>query len=99
MLVEEISAANAGGRSSRDGDRFEPSKADRDVESASPSLKSPTLDDSHAASMSDSERDQWNRHQRSQQAGVTKMEALYRVFGGNKALVWSLYIAVAGERY
>ncbi|PWN41064.1 MFS general substrate transporter [Ceraceosorus guamensis] len=95
VLVEEFSAANAGGRSSRDGDRFEPIKADRDVESGSPSLKSPTLDDSHAASMSDSEQNNWNRHQRHQQAGVSKMEALYRVFGGNRTLVWSLYVAVA----
>lgn len=31
------------------------------------------------------------------QAGVAKIEALYRVFGNNRAAVWTLYAAIAGK--
>jgi len=32
-----------------------------------------------------------------QQAGVAKIEALYRTFGNNRMAVWTLYGAIAGE--
>jgi len=36
-------------------------------------------------------------HMRSQQKGVNRIEALYRVYGKNKVAVWTLYAALAGE--
>lgn len=36
-------------------------------------------------------------HAKNQQQGVTRIEALYRVYGNNRVAIWSLYISLACE--
>lgn len=51
----------------------------------------------HAGAPVGESQAEYRAHLASQPVGVSKIEALYRVFGNSKAAVWTLYAAISGE--